>query len=61
MKVWEAIAMLEAMDPNKEVTVTIGRQFKIIKDDPTYGGTPNQPYWYPNYSFPPNTITCKMQ
>ena len=31
MKVWEAIQMLEAMDQNKEVTVTFGKQTKVME------------------------------
>lgn len=65
MKVWEAIEMLEGMDPNKEVTITIGRARKN-KDEPFQYPDYNQPYWIsPDWSkqpyapFPPNTVTCK--
>lgn len=68
MRVWEAIEMLQGMDGNKEVTVTMGKQPKVLpipKHKPEWvidhQYWPNQfiPREYPG--FPPNTITCKLQ
>lgn len=65
MRVWEAIEMLQGMDGNKEVTVTMGKQPKDIsipKHKPErvidHRYWPNQ--FIPQYpGFPPGTTTCK--
>ncbi len=67
MKIHEAIAMLEQMDPNKECTVTFGNSSKQKPDDtvPYYVTMPNypaQPQWVIGKEYWPNRndITCKM-
>ena len=66
MKVWEAIQMLEAMDQNKEVTVTMGQPKKAKLDQYLDANAylPGQatPMWVIGKEFWPtrNEITCKM-
>lgn len=49
MKIWEAIAMLEQMDQNKECTVTFGQP----KASGPYPGMPyHTPYWLPGAGDP---------
>ena len=63
MRVWEAIEMLQGMDGNKEVTVTIGKPKKVPGDPgfpmqyPAYPAYPNTPLWQ---VFPPGTVTCRQ-
>lgn len=65
MKVWEAQNILEGMDPNAEVTLTIGKQHKKPQEPWPYRphvGTPMYRY-YPNFVpyeevINPNTVTC---
>lgn len=66
MRVWEAIEMLQGMDGNKEVTVTIGKPKKvqsIFNDGPAYQvlPTPPPPTWVIDHHFWPSRpeITCK--
>lgn len=58
MKVWEAINILESLDPKSEVTLVIGKAKKAPEFDKTYVigkeqwvNPPAYPVWY-------NTITC---
>ena len=65
MKVWEAIEMLQGMDGNKEVTVTVGKNKPAKRDEfisyPTFPYQP-QPNWVIGKEYwPSNTVTCKLQ
>lgn len=63
MKVWEAIEMLQGMNGNKEVTVTMGKPKTVTPTDFYPNHLYVQPKWTPikNPWYPPNTITCKIQ
>ena len=63
MKVWEAIEMLQGMDGNKEVTVTMGKPKAVTPPEFHLNPIYVHPKWAPNSNpwYPPNTITCKMQ
>lgn len=67
MKVWEALELLQGMNGNAEVTVTMGKPKLGKQDDwmPTQPSFPYQPqpnwvigkeHWPTN----PNTITCRL-
>jgi hypothetical protein len=62
MKAHEAIAILESLDPNREVTLTIGAaQPKTMRNLPKWQGLPVYPYQDSliNKDFnPPFTVTC---
>ena len=65
MKAHEAIAILEALDPNYEVTLTLGNTYpKTLPNIPKWSGTPVYPpnhrdYWIKTDKFsPPFEITC---
>lgn len=63
MKASEAIAILESLDPNYEVTLTLGtNQPKRLPDIPKWNGTPMyppvQPHWMTKELTSPYTITC---
>ena len=62
MKAWEALEILEGLDHNAEVMLTIGKPKKPKEGPqaPTY--YPTVPYWVKDSEFtltPPYTITCK--
>lgn len=60
MKVWEAINILESLDPKSEVSITIGKPAKSKDYDKTYVIGKDQwvkaPPAYPIWS---QNITCK--
>ena len=69
MKVWEAIELLQSMDGNKEVTVTMGKAKVPNPDQEIFPSRPATPYIIPRGAlfplrpdpfWPPNTITCKL-
>jgi len=67
MKVSEALAILEALDPSHEVTLTIGaskhtKPFEPVPGDQQYITVPyTQPHWVIDHEFWPqrNNITCR--
>jgi hypothetical protein len=65
MKAHEAIAILESLDPNCEVTLTIGAaQPKTVPNIPKWNGIPMYPpqtreIWVKDPLTPPFTVTCK--
>ena len=63
MKVYEAIAMLEQVDQNKECIVTFGTPVKQDSGEPLHFQTPypTQPMWVIGKEYWPsrNEITCK--
>ena len=58
MKVWEAIQMLEAMDQNKEVTVTFGKPAKNVEQHYNRDYIINKDQWVDRTWPSKNTITC---
>ena len=65
MKAHEAIAILEALDPNYEVTLILGTTYpKTLPNIPKWNTTPVYPtgprdYWIKEDEFnPPFEITC---
>jgi hypothetical protein len=64
MKAHEATAILESLDPNCEVTLTIGAaQPKLMPNIPKWHGVPMYPpqirdYWVSKDANPPFTVTC---
>lgn len=68
MKAWEARDLLDSIDPNQDVTLTIGRQRPKTQEPWPYQwhvGSPmyrQYPRWVESDYYPPvpfNTITCK--
>lgn len=64
MKAHEAISILEGVDPQSEVTLTIGRTRQTSKEPWPYRehvGTPmyrTYPAYVPDVTFAPNTVVC---
>lgn len=60
MKVWEALDLLRSIDPNAEVTVTLGTDStKVLPTVPVYTQPPmwvQQPGYVPWHMYP---ITCE--
>lgn len=67
MKVWEALEILEGLDPNVEVMLTIGKARKPMEPEPywryapefRFPSTPAMPL--PQYPEPRWTVTCNTQ
>ena len=58
MKVWEALEILEGLDPNAEVTITIRVPRESKKEPRPYTQPyPYTPQWVPGTTYP--YITCK--
>lgn len=69
MKVFEAIAILNSLDSDQEVTLKLNVPVKVLKPEPLlpknvgfYGPTTQTPYWIGQQEFWPNRneVTCKM-
>ena len=64
MKAHEAIAILESLDPNSEVTLTIGVTYpKTLPSIPKWQGVPMYPpqtrdYWVSKEVITPFTVSC---
>lgn len=65
MKVYEAIAMLEQVDQNKECIVTFGTPTKVVRDEYFHTDlrSPYMTKWVigkEQWPVNPNVVTCKL-